>query len=54
VAKAEALVIHCTRTAPNRWALTEYTDLSDAFTLASLELTLALTDVYRKIVLRWR
>jgi Uma2 family endonuclease len=50
VAQDEALVIHYTRTAPNRWALTEYTDLSDAFMLASLEVTLALTDVYRQIV----
>ena len=49
VAQDEALVIHYTRTAPNRWTLTEYTTLTDVFTLASLEVTLTLTDVYRKI-----
>jgi Uma2 family endonuclease len=50
VAQDQLLVIHYKRESPNRWALTEYTDLSDALTLAPLDVTLSLKDVYRKVL----
>jgi hypothetical protein len=50
VAQDQPLVIHYRRAAPHRWALTEYAELSDVLTLATLEVTLPLADVYRKVV----
>jgi Uma2 family endonuclease len=49
VAQYGRLVIHYVRQTPDHWTLTRYRDLSDTLTIATLEVTLALSDVYRKI-----
>jgi Uma2 family endonuclease len=44
------LVIHYARQSDTQWMLTEYTRLDDTFTLTSLEVSLTLADIYRKVV----
>jgi len=49
VAQYGRLVIHYVRQTPDNWTLTRYRAPSDTLTLATLEVTLALSDIYRKI-----
>lgn len=49
IAQDEILAIHYARQSPHQWALTEYTALEDTLHFASLEVTLSLADIYRKI-----
>jgi Uma2 family endonuclease len=50
VAQNAMSVTHCVRHNPRQWTATEYTDLADTLTFASLGVTLTLSDVYRKVV----
>ena|SRR5579862_5309685 len=49
VTQEEPLVIHYARQSPTRWEVVEYTTLSERLTIASLEVSLSLADIYRKI-----
>ena len=50
VAQDKIEVTHFARQSLNHWIVTIYTDQEDALTFASLNETLALKDIYRKIV----
>jgi Uma2 family endonuclease len=51
VAQDQYLVIHYARQSPTQWLLTVYTALTDTLTFASLDVSMSLSDVYRKITL---
>ena len=50
VAQEAVSVTHCARQNDRQWSATEYTSLTDSLTFASLGVTLALSDIYRKMV----
>lgn len=50
VAQNVVQVMHYVRESEERWVITIYHDLQNALTLASLNTTLPLADIYRKIV----
>jgi hypothetical protein len=43
------LVIHYVRQTPDHWTITRYRAAPDTLTIATLEVTLALSDIYRKV-----
>ena len=51
VAQERVSVMHCVRHNARQWTATEYTDIADTLTFASLGVTLVLSDIYRKVVL---
>ncbi|HLK55493.1 MAG TPA: Uma2 family endonuclease [Chthonomonadaceae bacterium] len=50
VAQDEILVVHYTRVSPNQWTVIVYTSLTDTLTFTTLEVSLGLADIYRKII----
>ena len=50
VTQTERRVLHYARQADNRWLVTEYTQADAVLSIESIGATLALTDIYRRIV----
>ena len=48
-AQDKIFVTHYARQSPNRWTITDYTELSDTLTFAALDVSLTLADIYRKV-----
>ncbi len=49
VSQEKISVIHCAKQNDNQWLLTTYTALTDTLTFASLNITLSLANIYRKL-----
>lgn len=50
VEQDSVLVVHFARQSATQWIVTEYTRLDDTLTFVSLDVSLTLADIYRKIV----
>lgn len=50
IAQDQILVVHYVRQSPTQWLVTESLSLSDTLTFAGLEVSMALAEIYRKVV----
>jgi Uma2 family endonuclease len=49
IGQDQILVIHYARQSPTQWMVREYAALTDSLTLASLDVTVTLGEIYRKV-----